>query len=387
MSCGADGGGAVDKFKVEWDTSAGFDSASYGYDEVKANSSLATDATYLVRGKVHQYNVTGLAMGVKYYVRVTAHTSAGYGNAAGAKEAVPMQSADPPFGPALQTLSTLSGAYSAAEVGSQLSLTWAPPLVDVPGGDLVGPGGDGVDAYLVEWSKKPWARYEPQVAVVTVVRDDHWKTRGVGSLATSAATATGLYGSFRLGLNTTDAAFAPVAGYYASAEIDVLNASAYDVEIIIENMPNVGDVTVAKTAVVDDDGQYGDLVSSVTYTITFESEVANMLNESMIYNVGGYGGPGYSPLERRGGLLSIHSTSFADDPADAGTPSAYVNTTQLARIPTGADYAQAVVPVGAGSGGAFDFAVSPLIAGVEYFVRVSARNQLGFARGASAPRA
>ena len=33
--------------------------------------------------------------------------------------------------------------------------------------------------------------------------------------------------------------------------------------------------------------RYGDLVSSVTYTITFESEVANMLNESMIYNVVG----------------------------------------------------------------------------------------------------
>ena len=128
-------------------------------------------------------------------------------------------------------------------------------------------------------------------------------------------------------------------------------------------------VLAAMTTRTVDAGVDG-LNSYVVYTITFESEVANMLNLTDIYRVGDAEAAfAHSPHgARAAGVLSVFETDLGA-PADGGTPSVYVNTTLLARVPTGADYMQAVVPVAAGASGSFAHKITPLIAGAQYYVR------------------
>lgn len=87
----------VTRFKVEWDTNPSFDSMGnkpLSYD-ADLGSSPEVDNIDAVDGSA-RFNITGLTQGIKYYIRVSALNTLGYGAAADYQDAVPMTSADAP---------------------------------------------------------------------------------------------------------------------------------------------------------------------------------------------------------------------------------------------------------------------------------------------------
>lgn len=85
---------------------------------------------------------------------------------------------------------------------------------------------------MVEWSSSSFENYELSTTVVYV------------SCSGSGGTADG---TFRLALNTNESDFTAVQGRYVSKEIGA-NAPAWEMLTSLENMPNIGTVTVEKTA-------------------------------------------------------------------------------------------------------------------------------------------
>lgn len=87
----------VTRFKVEWDTNPSFNSAGnkpLSYD-VDLGTSPEVEDIDAVDGSA-RYNITGLAQGTKYYVRVSALNTLGYGAPADYQDAVPITSVDAP---------------------------------------------------------------------------------------------------------------------------------------------------------------------------------------------------------------------------------------------------------------------------------------------------
>lgn len=88
---------AVTKFKVEWDTTPSFNSIGnkpLSYDADAGTSPEVVDID--ARDGSARYNITGLVQGTKYYIRVSALNTLGYGAAADYQDAVPITSADAP---------------------------------------------------------------------------------------------------------------------------------------------------------------------------------------------------------------------------------------------------------------------------------------------------
>lgn len=83
----------------------------------------------------------------------------------------------------------------AAFRGRSLQLSWAAPAIDVEYGDFFGDGGDGITAYLVEWSSSTFDDYELSTSTVYVSCDGNGGT---------------VNGTFRLMLNTSDSELAAV---------------------------------------------------------------------------------------------------------------------------------------------------------------------------------
>lgn len=74
-------------------------------------------------------------------------------------------------------------------------MSWAAPAVDDEFGDFFGDGGDGISAYLVEWSSSTFDDYELSTSTVHVSCDGNGGT---------------VNGTFRLMLNTSDSDLAAV---------------------------------------------------------------------------------------------------------------------------------------------------------------------------------
>ncbi|CAN0524163.1 unnamed protein product, partial [Ectocarpus sp. 8 AP-2014] len=73
---------AVTKFKVEWDTTPSFNSMGnkpLAYDTDAGTSPEVVDID--ARDGSARYNITGLVQGTKYYIRVSALNTLGYGAA------------------------------------------------------------------------------------------------------------------------------------------------------------------------------------------------------------------------------------------------------------------------------------------------------------------
>ena len=225
-------GDLVDKFRIEW----------------------SNDPTFIER-KSHilignEFTIDGLSMGTIYHVRVFAHNSAGYGAPASSIPVKPMQVPDPPYSPTATILSF--DLHTSEEVGTSLEIIWGAPKVDSHGGhgDFVGPGGDAIKSYLVEWSKVSWEHYI-HTTWNLIITDS------------SALHEKDLEGCFRLTLDTTaNSGPSTMTEIFTSANIPV-DATAAELTTIIQNMPNTGEVLV--TSVV-----------KYQWTIEFQGNVGNI---------------------------------------------------------------------------------------------------------------
>lgn len=285
-------GDHVDKFLVEWDNSEFFTSSAYQSSEVKAN------ATALPRVRQHLNMTCTTCMGRVYFVRVSAHNSLGYSNVSDALEVTPMKSPDPPFAPSLEALEDLSGMYSLQDIGSKLLLRWSRPIKDNV--DAYGTGGSEIIAYLIEYSRISFEQYVPQVQRIQIAGIQAGRSIG---------------GTFRLSFNSSEDKNAPIKTFARSSQIYLHNATAYDVEIALENMENVGDVAVARYVSGSGD--------AFTYDVTFLSAVA--------------------PTS----LLQAYSVGLIYEDTGERIDANLFNITEMqnATIPSGADYRQITIPV------------------------------------------
>ncbi|CAM9431418.1 unnamed protein product, partial [Hapterophycus canaliculatus] len=179
---------AITRFKVEWDTNPSFNSAGnkpMSYDADLGTSPEVQDIDALDGSA--RYNITGLVQGTKYYVRVAALNTLGYGAPADYQDAVPTTSADAPGFPT--TIAQLDeDETEPAFRGKSLRLSWSAPAVDEEYGDFFGDGGSEISAYLVEWSSSAFGGYEMSTSTVSVSCDGNDGT---------------VNGTFRLMLNTS----------------------------------------------------------------------------------------------------------------------------------------------------------------------------------------
>jgi hypothetical protein len=179
----------VTKWKVEWDTVPTFDSK--GTQPLSFNATSGTSPEVEDRGDEKRelgsgsFNITGLETGRRYYVRVSAFNSLGYGDPADYIDAVPCVSADAPGLPTSLTRrpdatsdaspaagladeavaaagddgALVAGAGRLGGLGSQLRATsldvaWRTPRVDSAHEDLHGAGGDPIDKCVAVVYKK-----------------------------------------------------------------------------------------------------------------------------------------------------------------------------------------------------------------------------------------
>lgn len=330
-------GDAIDKYRIEWSTSP----SSSLEDNTENIQSHVTSET--------EYWIQGLTMGKEYHVRVIAHNSGGYGEPSTALPVKPMTSPDPPHSPTLSMLSINS--HDSDDVGTSLLVDWDAPRIDTENGrpDEVGNGGDTITSYLVEWSKVPWDAYTPTL----------WEV----ALRDSTLTGTNVEGEFRVSIDTSNSL--TDSGVAANDDDNNINGSVHlsanipasispqELETLLENMPNVGDVAVT-------------LASPMTWRVTFLSEVGNV---------------------DRIDIVSGHS--IRDAGTDAVLPGG-VTVTQIAAgsIPLGAAYGSKLIANLDEQSVPLRYTIENLVPGQQYFVRVSSGNRLGLSsRRLTAPAA
>lgn len=310
-------GGAVDKWLVQWGTDASFTSTNTLSAIVLASPS-----------SVPYYNITGLKIGTWYYVQVTAHHTGGYGLPSPSYGFKPYQQPDPPFSPKIAPAYDATDLVTFARSGN---VTWSPPRVSGP--DLVGDGGDYITGYVIEWSKVPFSRLIPTIQNISIRCDNH----------------TVLH-TFRLSLTTQNSHNMPhdgefyqgseyfISGTYNSADIPV-TSTAYQLQTILQNMPNIAQVTVTKFVTAN----------SITWMVTF-SEISEVAL-----------------------LKVVHSNLLCHGSIETPT----VTYHQHARFPVSSSYAWMEVPVTPDAHPAY-FLIDNLIPGQRYFTRMLARNSLGY---------
>ncbi|GMH48108.1 hypothetical protein TL16_g00218 [Triparma laevis f. inornata] len=298
------GGTAIDKYKVEWDTEAVISPSNPNYGSDVVTSGL-------------ENNVTPLTMGQLYYIKVTAHNSGGYGTSSTVLPATPMQSSDAPYDPTLNMLTTVDGS-SATAVGTSLKVAWSAPIVDTGNNDLVGTGGDDITAYRIEWSKVAWSSYTPAVQEISV---------------------EGTSGSYRLRFNTEDSHMdlLAVQGDYTSEAI-AFDASQAAMETALQNMPNIGDVSVVRSG-------SGSNVDPYIYTITFNSEVGALAD-----------------------LVQVNVDTVTINSISTTTPGA---------LPNNSDFDSYELDMATHSGD-LEYTIADIVPGKTYYVRVAAKNKMGY---------
>ncbi|EQC27008.1 hypothetical protein SDRG_15222 [Saprolegnia diclina VS20] len=174
-----------------------------------------TQASVQVAKKVHGTNplalrVSGLSPGTKYYARVMAYNTVGYGS-----PTMPFAQGIPRTQPSAPNTVTTTVSSATA-----LSVTWSPPLST---------GGAPVDAYRVEWFRSAG---QPVVQTITTSA-----LRGLPEIqqVTSVASSPSLGGNFKLvfrGKSTSNIAWnAPATGVGS-------------VQSLLQLVPGVGSVIV-----------------------------------------------------------------------------------------------------------------------------------------------
>ena len=346
----------VVKWKVEWDTVPTFDSKGtkpLSYDEQAGTSPEVYDkfdgegrtgtGNYPGPGGEYGtgfYNITGLEMGVRYYVRVSAFNSLGYGEPADYLDAVPCVSPDAPGLPTTMARLATDAGFSTQQQGTSLVVRWQAPYASDKYGDRNGDGGNQVTKYGVEWSHRPFTAYNQSIQTIDIrcVND----LAGAPDYTSGEAYQGRLTGEIRLGLNSTDSANFLERSYHESTNIE-MSSDAWAMKRIIENMVNIGSVDVVTSALN---------VSNRTWTITFTSEMGPVPDLKVVA----------TDLVCKGG----------------GPATVTVTNEQNGAIPADARYLHKDVPVSQGDGSSFETVIPELTPGEKYYARVSAYNRLGY---------
>ncbi|RHY35451.1 hypothetical protein DYB32_000104 [Aphanomyces invadans] len=160
-----------------------------------------------------QFRATGLVTGTKYYVRVMAYNSQGFGsNSSPFAAGVPRTQPGPP-----------SNVMTTVQDSTTLNVAWGPPSVT---------GGAAIDQYKVEWFRAPGLPVEQTITTSA--------TRGIQEVqqVTSFASTPSLGGFFKLtykGYTTANIAW------------NALATGAGSVKEKLERIPSLGTVYVTRT--------------------------------------------------------------------------------------------------------------------------------------------
>ena len=334
-------GMSADKFLVEWSTSSSFEPFSAdGLTTLWSSEVVAQYADEDGEKANGELLLESLRMGTQYFVRVSAHNTAGYGAKPDSIPVKPMTRPDPPFEPILSrvtsehlsTLNTTIDLSDSATIGTSLLVIWQPPRIDSSNDrpDLVGDGGDAVTSYLVEWSRVSWDSYSPAVYEINLQT----------SSGAQGSNALGLLaGSFRIEIDTSAEVETALLGSYVSAAI-AADESASNLKTILENVPNVGEVEVSSP-------------EPFTWRITFLTELRGVemtVVENQLFDVDGVAG-----------IVEVTQVSAAIIPAN----SAY-------GFEVLGDVNDHIVD------GTVHYFIRHLVPGMRIFVRVSSGNQVGF---------
>ena len=256
------------------------------------------------------------------------------------KPAKPMTRSDPPFEPTLSVLSPDQlellhpgdGLSDSAIIGTSLLVSWQPPRVDANNDrpDFVGDGGDAVSSYRVEWSRVLWTTYSPTVFEIKLQT----------SSGTGGSEALGLLsGFFQITFDTSASLEAAVSGSYTSAAIPV-DASGAMLKTILENIPNIGEVDVTSA----------EPLSWQISCLTEWGDVEMALAENKVFD-----------YDMMNGVASISKISNGVIPANSAYGFEIID-----------DVNEFVVD------GTMHYIIKHLVPGMKVFVRISARNQVGF---------
>ena len=270
---------------------------------------------------------------------MSAHNSAGYGVKTNGKPAKPMTRSDPPFEPTLSVLSPDQlellhpgdGLSDSAIIGTSLLVSWQPPRVDANNDrpDFVGDGGDAVSSYRVEWSRVLWTTYSPTVFEIKLQT----------SSGTGGSEALGLLsGFFQITFDTSASLEAAVSGSYTSAAIPV-DASGAMLKTILENIPNIGEVDVTSP----------EPLSWQIACLTEWGNVEMALAENKVFD-----------YDMMIGVVGISKIGNGIIPANSAYGFEIINDEKF------------VVD------GTMHYIIKHLVPGMRVFVRISARNQVGF---------
>jgi len=307
------------------------------YDEdamAKAVGNVITKTTNAVTDLI-SYDISRLTRGTTYYVRVSAHNSLGYGPPAASIKVKPYRTSDSPNDPVV--LKERAMTVDADERGTSLDVTWAAPVIG---------GGDPITKYLIEWSRTSFDSYTKEIQTVT-----------------TQTNAAAVYGTFRLALNTGACATCAVQAAHTTAVIDA-HATAQDMRTAIQNLPNVGTVTVTRSEVNNANAAPGAYPGYV-WTITFDSEIGDVADfsvaENNLPNI--IATPAIASTQDGTGWSSANNYC-GSDPANTNCDGGQC------RCPT--------VAVTSGSGSAFSHTIFGLLPAKSYFVRVSAFHALGY---------
>ena len=224
----SDGGAAVTKFLVEWDTAATFNSN----DGSPVGSFLVAPAdTDRCKTKDCTYAISGLTKGTSYHVRVFAYNTMGFSTTAGFPADRVASPTSLPDAPALCSVAALPDGTLAVSV--------AAPVED---------GGAPISHYKVEWGVVGAEAYDNvEVPAESLLYND-----GTTQVIRLAASSNDISGSFVLAM---DDVVAPSA-----VSVDT---TAAQMEVLLSAIPSVGRVAVSRSS-IDGAGVFG-----VAWTVTF----------------------------------------------------------------------------------------------------------------------
>ncbi|KAL7541113.1 LOW QUALITY PROTEIN: hypothetical protein ACHAXR_012985 [Thalassiosira sp. AJA248-18] len=331
----------TDKFLIEWSTVSSFlPSTDDGVDSLWSSEVTAQYSDEDGENAAGEFLIDSLNMGTQYFVRVSAHNTAGYGATTNSVPVKPMTSPDPPFEPMLSSLTPEyitslhpgSSLSDSAIIGTSLLVSWRPPRVDASNDrpDLVGDGGDEVSTYLVEWSRVSWDNYSPTVFEINLQTASG--TGGSDALSI-------LSGSFQVLIDTASSSESVVIGTYASATIPV-DISPATLKTILENVPNVGEVEVHSP-------------EPLTLRVTFITELGDI-------------------------DMSLAENNIFDNAMVAGTVG--IAKVSVGTIPANSAYGFEIIsdPNELTIDDSIHYIIEHLVPGTAYFVRTSAGNRVGF---------
>ncbi|KAF1314868.1 Projectin/twitchin, partial [Globisporangium splendens] len=260
----------------------------------------------------------------------------------------PITTSDPPPSPGviLTVLIPEENGDIAPEVRvSSLQVSFLQPMILLPT-DLNGNGGSTITKYLVEWSDKDFSAMQSRVQVIS----------------TTSSSSLKVSGAFRLALDTTGCANCRVKSLHSTSAIP-FDATALSMTNILQNLPNVGQVSVSHAPYSAN--------NECTWKVTFVSEVGAVPDFTVAQNL----------LSTENGVVRIQISSLVVNGGQVGNlmSATYCSSTTtvggvvtLNSVPSECGFVMPTVE----SPLPYKYLIQGLTPETTYFARVSALNAL-----------